>query len=85
MLSDKFETNVTHPFMCLWSRVWVYVTPEKQQFDHLDCEETEKLSFLRSQRQVFSHWIKQELHPIEIRQEAEMSQFVMVENKLPVS
>ena len=34
---------------------------------------------------IFSHWIKQELHPIEIRHEAEMNQFVVVENQLPVS
>ena len=41
-----------------------------------------KLTVLRSQRWVFFHQIKQELHSIKIRQEAEMSQFAVVEKQL---
>ena len=44
-----------------------------------------RISTLINQRQVFSQQIKQEFLPKEIRQEAEMSQFVMVENQPPVS
>ena len=81
MFSDKFETNVTDPFGCLWSKVWAYVAPKKQQSDHSVCEQTEKLTVPRSQRRVLSHRIKQEPHPIEMRQEAKMSQIVVVENQ----
>ena len=85
MFSDRFETNVTNPLFVCGPGVWVYVTPKKQQSDHPVCEQTEKLTVPRSQKQVFSYRIKQELHPIEIRQEVEMSQFVVVENQPPVS
>ena len=44
----------------------------KQKFDFADKPNT-------------SHQIKQELHPIEIRQEAEMSQFLVIEDQPPVS
>ena len=85
MFRHRFQTNVTNPLVCLWSRVWVYVAPKKQKSDHPVCEQTEKLTVPRSQRRVFSHRIKQELHLIEIRQDAEMSQFVVVENQPLVS
>ena len=42
---------------------------------------TEKLTFPRSQRKVFSHQLNQEFYPIEIKQETEISQFVLVENQ----
>ena len=40
----------------------------------------ENLTFPRGQRKVFSHQLKQKFHPIEIKQEVEISQFVMIEN-----
>ena len=48
MFSDKFVTNVMNPFVCLWSRVWVYVFFQKQQSDHPVCEQTKKLVFVMS-------------------------------------
>ena len=85
MDSDRLKTSVTNPFVCLWSKVWVHVVPENQQSDHPVCEQTEKLTLPGSQKRVFSHHIKQELHPIEISQEADIIQFVAVKNQPPVS
>ena len=30
MFSDRFETDVTNPFVCLWFKLWMYVTPKDQ-------------------------------------------------------